>query len=193
MTDDSSRAAPFWVRFDPTNQTQSGALAVLRQGFDREPGDVPGMWPYYVHLTQEGRLTRKLTAEHLALSMFGLHQQGIRTKVHRGGAFGQPSFAAALHRLRASGRFSEAALDARVAQAATAPDVRALAYHLRGLITMLKAIPDSAFNYDGLLQDLQDWQDPARAGRVRLNWGIAYQQNPASQNTTAQNSTKEKK
>lgn len=177
MIDDPARSAPFWRRYDPNNPTHAGVLAILRQGFDRPPGDLPGMWPYYVHLSGSGIRTHKLTAEHLTLCVFGLHQQGIRTRVNGRSEDGRgPSFATALNRLRASGRFSEAALDARVSQAATAPDVTALAYHLRALITMLKTLPTSQFNYDGLFADLVSWQDPARAPHVRLRWGIDYMQ-----------------
>ena len=184
---DPSHRSPFWVRYDPNNPTHTGALATLRQGFDRQPGDLPGMWPYYVHLSEAGRVTRRLTAEHLALSMFGLHQQGVRSRVHASAEKGWgPSFATALNRLRASGRFSEAALDARVSQAATAPDVAALAYHLRGLITMLKTLPNSQFDYDGLLRDLEDWQDPARIARVRLRWGIDYMHRAETNSPTSQ-------
>ena len=187
MTDDPGGRAPFWHRYDPNNPAHAGVLATLRQGFDRPPGDVPGMWPYYVHLSEGGTLTRKLAAEHLALCMFGLHQQGIRTRVHATAQNGRgPSFATALNRLRASGRFSEAALDARVSQAATAPDVTALAHHLRGLITMLKTLPTSQFNYDGLLDDLDAWQDPARVSHVRLRWGIDYMQHAETTPPTSQ-------
>lgn len=190
MTDDDpGHSAPFWRRYDPNNPAHAGVLATLRQGFDRPPGDLPGMWPYYVHLSENGEVTSKLVAEHLTLSMFGLHQQGIRTKVHTAAGDGsRSSFAAALNRLRASGRFSEPALDARVSQAATATDVTALAYHLRGLITMLKTLPASQFNYDRLFDDLVAWQDPARAPRVRLRWGIDYMRHP----DTTQKNTQEK-
>lgn len=190
MTDDTSWRAPFWRRYDPNNPSHAGVLATLRQGFDRLPGDVPGMWPHYVHLSEGGTRTRKLTAEHLALCMFGLHQQGTRTKVHATAPYGRGrSFATVLNRLRASGRFSEPALDARVSQAATAPDVNALAYHMRGLITMLKTLPNSEFDYDGLLRDLEDWQDPARIARVRLRWGIDYVQ--LAETTTSPTSQEE--
>jgi CRISPR system Cascade subunit CasB len=187
MTDDRSHRAPFWARYNSNNPAHAAALATLRQGFDRPPGDVPGMWPYYVNLSEGGRVTRKLMAEHLALCMFGLHQQGVRSGVHAAAEKGRgTSFATALNRLRASGRFSEAALDARVSQAATAPDVAALAYHLRGLITMLKTLPNSQFDYDGLLRDLEDWQDPARIARVRLRWGIDYMHRAETNSPTSQ-------
>jgi CRISPR system Cascade subunit CasB len=183
--DDSGRRTPFWVRYDPNNSAHASVLATLRQGFDRLPGDVPGMWPYYVHLSERGRVTHQLTAEHLALCLFGLHQQGVRTRVHARSENGRaPSFATALNRLRASGRFSEAALDARVSQAATAPDVAALAYHTRGLITMLKTLPASQFSYNLLLRDLEDWQDPARIARVRLRWGIDYMHTETASSTS---------
>lgn len=187
MSDDPGHRPAFWARYDPNNPAHAGALATLRQGFDRAPGDLPGMWPYYVHLSESGVVTRKLMAEHLALCMFGLHQQGIRTRVHAKAEKGRGiSFATALSRLRSSGRFSEAALDARVSQAATAPDAAALAYHLRGLITMLKTLPTSQFNYDGLLRDLEDWQDPARIARVRLRWGIDYMHRAETNSPTSQ-------
>lgn len=180
------RRSPFWVRYDPDNPAHAAALAVLRQGFDRSPGDVPGMWPYYVHLAGDGRVSRELMAEHLALCMFGLHQQGVRSSVHASRDHRGRSFASALNQLRQSEKFSSAALDARVSQAATSPTVSALAYHLRGLVSMLKSIPNSQFDYNALFLDLRDWQDPSRAPRVRLRWGIDYTLNNHSINTDPQ-------
>lgn len=187
MTTEPGGSAPFWRRFEPDNPAHAAALATLRQGFGRQPGDIPGMWPYYTHLSVGGKNSRRLNAEHLALSMFGLHQQGVRTKVHtnrRDSA--NATFATALNKLRSSGRFSEAALDSRVSQAVTAPDVIEFAHHLRGLVTMIKALPNSAIDYDQLFDDLVAWQNPAAAPRVRLNWGIDYTRKPDDHQSDAQ-------
>lgn len=171
---DAQQPRPFWWRYNPANPSDAAVLAVLRSGAGRQPGDVPAMWPYYSELTAEGDRTGKLNAEHLALTVFGIHQQGQRRPVHDRDAPKRPTFANTLGRLRASGRFSEEALDQRFAQAANAPDLDALGYHLRGLVTMLKKLPESGFDYDRLCRDLYRWQRPEKAPRVRLDWGIEY-------------------
>lgn len=110
-------------------------LAQLRRGLGREPGSVPGMWPHYSELTGDGRLTARLRAEHIALGLFGLHQQSEAQLVHRG-AVGVGTAAAALRR---SGRYSPDAVDRRVVAAASSTTVDALAVHLRGLVQQLWA------------------------------------------------------
>lgn len=182
---DAESPRPFWWRYRPENPTDAAVLAVLRSGAGRQPGDIPAMWPYYTELTPAGDRSGKLRAEHLALTVFGVHQQGQRTPVHVKSAGQRPTFARALGRLRASGRFSEEALDQRFAQAANAPDLDALGYHLRGLISMLKKLPESGFDYDHLSRDLYYWQLPERAPKVRLEWGIDYlHPRNAAKNTT---------
>ena len=60
------------------------------------------MWPFYTTLTGDGRVTASLRAEHLALAMFGLHQQSQSAPMHRA----DDGLGKAIARLRASERYS---------------------------------------------------------------------------------------
>ena len=159
----------FWTRFPTERQpTPRGEeLAALRRGMGRLPGSVPEMWPYYVHLSQDGRIRRK----HIALSLFGLHQQSQQSLVHAPGRrIGQ-----ALADLRGSGKFSQEAVDSRVTRAATTDDMDELAYHLRGLISQLKSTKGrNTLDYTLLVRALTDWQTPGGRDRVRREWGRDY-------------------
>ena len=94
-------------------------LAALRRGLGREPGEAPQMWPFYRSLNEQGRLTWELAAEHLALTLFAVHQQGKERPVHRAGV----GLGTAMRDLRHSGKYSPEAIDRRFSAAATATRV----------------------------------------------------------------------
>lgn len=144
------------------------AFAKVRRGAGREPGTVPEMWKFHLHL--EGDQTDwRTNAEHHALVLFGFHQQSSSTKVHRKGA----SLGAAIWQLR--DRFSSDAVDARFFRAVTAEDLNELAFHLRGLVTQLRSLdPVPAIDYSALVEDLTRWQNPAQIDRIRRKWGSQY-------------------
>ncbi|MCP2261240.1 CRISPR-associated protein, Cse2 family [Streptoalloteichus tenebrarius] len=149
-------------------------LAVLRTGLDRPAGTVFALVPFYTspiddHAARRGEVSVEQAAEHVALALFGLHQQGQRSPMHKPGL----SVGRALRRLRQTGRFAEEALDRRVAATVNATSVSAFAYRLRGLVDQLRTqgIP---LDYDLLLQDVLDWHYSDGRQRVRRRWGLAY-------------------
>lgn len=144
-------------------------LAALRRGIGREPGTVPAMWPYYRALNEQGRITPWLRAEHLALTLFGVHQQSKPDPVHRRGI----GIGTAMAALRTSGTFSAAAVERRFAAFATATSVTEAETHLRGLITQLRSIKQ-CIDYTQLTGDFVRWQDPATAGEIRRRWGMQF-------------------
>lgn len=141
-------------------------LSQLRRGVGREPGSAPGMWPFYTRLTGAGEVTSALHAEHVALTLFGVHQQSADRLVHRRGN----SVGAAALALKRSGRYSEDAVDRRMTASASASTLGSLAVHLRGLVQQLSVVKVT-LDYDRLLDDLLRWQNPAGAGSVRRRWG----------------------
>jgi len=186
MTEKGKKRPFYWEQFSPAPAAQDGSehkesklppgadLASMRRGIGRDPGSMPAMWPLYTQLKNDGRLTRELWAEHNALSLFGVHQQGESFLVHRPGFF----FGAAVRQLRDDGRHSDTAVDRRFAAAATANDVTEVAHHLRGLVNLLKTLtPTQGFDYTELFNDLCAWQNPKRRGDVRRRWGAAYYTN----------------
>jgi len=154
-------------------------LSAMRRGFGVPAGAVPGMWPFYTTLDAGGRLTRTLRAEHVALSLYGLHQQSQSAPMHRVGI----GLGRALGNLRVSGRYSEAAVDSRFMQAATASDIDELGFHLRGLISQLKTLkPPQPLDYTRVYADLRAWQQPAQVGRIRRRWASDYFRSRAADN-----------
>jgi CRISPR system Cascade subunit CasB len=157
-----------WTRRGPVPGED---LAALRRGIGREPGTVPPMWPHYTQLDDAGHVTPRLRAEHLALTLFAVHQQSQARPVHRTGV----GLGTALLALRRSGKFSEEALDRRVGATATATSVGEVARHLRGLITQLRSVDVvPGLDYTRLFRDLWDWDDSERRAKVRRRWGAQY-------------------
>lgn len=150
--------------------TPGADLAALRRGTRREPGSVPQMWRFYTTLNSDGALTTWLRAEHLALTLFAVHQQSQRRPVHRTGR----GLGTALRALRDSDASADA-VDRRVAAAATATSLGELGEHLRGLITQLRTVtPLPCLDYTMLVRDLSSWQHPNGQARVRRRWGGQY-------------------
>ena len=166
----------YWQRHTDGSGTWRGSsgppgneLAALRQGTGREPGSVAAMWPYYTTLNPAGTLTRALCAEHLALTLFAIHQQSQQQPMHRDGE----GIGSAVLALRVSEKFSPEAVDRRFAAAATASSIAEVGVHLRGLITQLRSI-GQPLDYTRLLTDLRAWQDSGRIAAVRRRWGSQY-------------------
>lgn len=150
-------------------------LAALRRGIGREAGSVPEMWPYYRELTPDGRLTRRLQAEHLTMALFAVHQQSKSQPVHHQGI----GVGTAMAALRDAGRFSAEAVDRRFASFATATSLAEAGTHLRGLITQLRDLDQGRLDYTKLFHDLVEWQYPESTGKVRRRWGSQYFAKPA--------------
>ncbi|MGA5823147.1 type I-E CRISPR-associated protein Cse2/CasB [Kitasatospora sp. NPDC094028] len=150
-------------------------LAAMRSGLGRSAMDSPRMWPLYScdvddKLALRDQVSDEQEAEHAALALFGLHQQSQSKPMHRRGVkLGQ-----ALRALRRSGKFSEEALDTRVAQLASATSVSALLVHLRGLVTQLRTV-GQPLDYNHLMTDIRAWHHTDRRPDVRAKWAIGYQ------------------
>jgi CRISPR system Cascade subunit CasB len=168
----------YWQRFTTEHRPPGEELAALRRGIDREAGTVPALWPFYTTLTEDGRRTQALRAEHLALTLFAVHQQSKNVLMHRVGV----GLGTAILRLKRSGAFSEDAVDRRFAAAATSTSVGELAVHLRGLVTQLRSV-GQPLDYTRLARDLRDFQIPERAANVRRHWGGQYFAPPKATDT----------
>lgn len=165
----TARRASYWTRFHGRSVPAGEHLAALRRGIGRDPGTVPALWPYYTTLTEDGRLTAQLIAEHHALTLFGVHQQSQPELMHRAGI----GLGTAVLALRRSGKASENAVDRRFTAAATAGSVAELAVHLRGLVTQLRGIRQP-LDYTRLAADLRAWHHADGVANVRRRWGGEY-------------------
>ncbi|GAA4612845.1 hypothetical protein GCM10023195_55330 [Actinoallomurus liliacearum] len=149
-------------------------LAALRAGLGRDAVTVPQLWPFYTcpvddRLARRDQVSEEQDAEHAALALYGLHQQGQDNPMHRRDV----SLGKALRALRHSGKFSEEAVDARVAAAVAATSVPALLMRLRGLVTQLRAV-NQPLDYDALMADIHRWHRPPSRQLVRRGWGLGY-------------------
>ncbi|OII63375.1 type I-E CRISPR-associated protein Cse2/CasB [Streptomyces sp. CC53] len=174
-------AAPYWVRFTPDQADNGAQLAALRSGTGREAGTVPAMWPYYrprmpESLRDTGALTRDLIAEHVTLTLFGLHQQGQRRQMHIPGT--SPGIAARL--LLAKNGSGAEALERRFGALLTSIDTGELAMHLRGFVTLL-ARAGIGLDYDQVRTALRTWDDPKQPdvqSRLRNGWDRGFRVEP---------------
>ncbi|EIV92933.1 type I-E CRISPR-associated protein Cse2/CasB [Frankia sp. QA3] len=159
----------FWERDHPGGRPDGADLAALRRGVGRAPGEAPQMWHYYTTLSADGGISRRLWAEHVALTLYAIHQQSLSVPAHQAGT----GFGTAALRLHDSDAFSPDAVDRRFNAVATATTLDEAAYHLRGLVRQFRQVA-IAFDYTALWHDLITWQSPERIGEVRRRWGSQY-------------------
>lgn len=156
-------------------ETGSGkaALANLRRGVGRKPGELPEIWgEIFAGMPEEmysrsGEPTAAEWAVYIALTTFALHQQGQTEAMHKE----KRSFGRAVGILCPNPEGDDAErLLRRFRQVVTASDMTELSYYLRGLIQLLRA-DGIALDYARLASDLYDFQFPASRQRVQLRWG----------------------
>ncbi len=158
------------------------ALANLRRGAGKLPGDLPELWGALLADLSEAELnrlcgktgtpTKAEWAVYTALTTYAVHQQGhdcktacMNTEEPFGQAVGRlvtPGDEDSLERIR--NRFNRIAV---------AQSMNEVSNHLRSLLPLLRE-KNIGFNYPGLAADLYDFQFPELAPTVRLRWGQAF-------------------
>ncbi|GAA2248472.1 hypothetical protein GCM10010232_39820 [Streptomyces amakusaensis] len=163
----------FWETYAPGEPYAARSIAALRAGVGREPGALPKA----LHRVQvsdadqaAGSVPAGFAAEHVALTLFGVHQQGQARTVHQDGV----GLGTACRALRGWGRASELAVDRRMEAVAGSLDLGELASHLRPLVQQLRGA-GIGLDYTRLYFDLRAWQraEPERDRRLRA-WGLQY-------------------
>lgn len=177
----SVHALSLQVRMESGRETGANraTLARLRQAIGTKPGVVPNIWDSTIGLVPvglQGRTDAPAPAElavHHAMTLFAMHCQGKVTEAHRAGI----SLGTAVRNL--SGRHTSEAnkespgVRKRFNALLTALEVDEAQYHLRGLISLLRAAGLS-LDYGRLVTDLADLWDPLRRDSVRLRWARDY-------------------
>lgn len=159
----------------PPASTAVATLARLRRAIAATPGSDPRVWQTTLGGMPEVLIGRKDTpsraewAVHAAITLFAIHQQSRRLRMHQPGI----SIGRAVRRLAPPGSENEAALQRRFHALGTADTFTEVLHHARGLITQLRAA-DIPLDYGRFAVDLLRLQDPARANGVRLAWGRDY-------------------
>lgn len=167
-------------------------LANLRRGLGTAPGERPELWPLLFDgmpeemLSRNGQPTHAEWAVHIALTLFALHQQGKDVTEHcmhkEDCSLGQ-----ALNRLAAGDEDAQKRIKRRFDAMATADRITETAYHLRGLVQLLRAA-DIPLDYARLGEELYFIQQPNGAPGVRLHWGQDfYRIAVATKNNTEEN------
>lgn len=180
----TTRRPWYWETFDPKDRYAGAELAVLRRGIGRSVGDIWQMSRHYRTMTDHSDSTYRLAAEHAALSLFAIHQQsqtnpmhsrdmGLGTAARRLHTPVDRASATASSEERADGKYSEEAVNRRMEQIATSTSVTELVAHLRGLITMLRAI-QQPLDYTRLRYEIERWHYPDARTHIRARWGSQF-------------------
>lgn len=160
----------------PTAASRAG-LAQLRRGVGKPPGEIADLVRYLAGLDASyhgWQLERGEIAVHTALTCYAVHQQS-RTDVRMhdvrrsfGSALGMIRLRPGVQKDRPDNE--EAGVVSRYEALATATSINEVTGHLRALVGLLRD-RQVGFDYGGLVEDLYDYPDPARAAKVRLRWG----------------------
>ncbi|MEG2950516.1 MAG: type I-E CRISPR-associated protein Cse2/CasB [Clostridia bacterium] len=155
----------------------AAALAKLRRGIGRAPGEMPELWEATLQglpeelLSKNGQPTRGEWASYTALTLFALHQQGkdMQSDLMSQSGVG---LGKAIRKLVRS-KDDEERVKRRFDACATSADIVELSNHLRGMVQLLKAA-GIALDYPALAKDLYLYQFPPYQSSVRLRWGQDY-------------------
>ena len=167
-------------------------LAQLRRGIGKLPGEDADLWPLVFEDMPEAMYSRNGVptyaewAVYHAVTLFALHQQGKdrkRQPMHEKGI----SLGAAVRRL-VSSPDDEARIIRRFNKVLTARTPKETAYHLRGLVELLKsaAIP---LDYARLAGDLYCLQIPSLRERIQLAWGQDFYRIPQKKENSIDDNT----
>ena len=156
---------------------RKAALANLRRGVGRLPGELPELWGSFLQdmpqefFSRSGEPTAAEWAVYLALTLYAMHQQGHETPMCIPGE----GLGRAVRRL--SDRQGEDPQDSgayrRFCALITAGSMEELSHHLRGLIQLLSS-EGLALDYPKLALDLYLLQLTDSASGVKLRWGQEY-------------------
>lgn len=176
---------------DLPEHPRKAALANLRRGVGRVPGDLPELWgSFLLGMPQElqstsGEPTRAEWSIYLALTLYAMHQQGNELPEKSMNKEGV-KFGSAVHRLvDPEDQPEKNGVFRRFNALATASSIREVSQHLRGMIQLLRA-NDIPLDYPQLAADLYNLQFPDSSARVRLRWGQDYYSYTASEKESSE-------
>ena len=152
-----------WI-VNGSEQSGRAALAKLRRGAGKLPGNVPEIWEITIGALPENAGEYAEQAIHVALTLFALHRQGSEISGQNGGTLGT-----AVSKLKSGD--NDEAVTRRFNSAVTATTITELSVHVRSLVQLLRT-KNIDMDYPKLAQELYYWQiDPEK---TRLNWGRDY-------------------
>lgn len=145
-------------------------LANMRRGVGKTPGELPELWGLIFdrmpdELLGNQRHSDAEWAVYSALTLYALHQQGSEESVQAADI----SVGTAAACLVKSEDDTDRILK-RLNLVATAVSQNDLAYHLRGLIQLLKG-ESAKLDYARLAKELYLFRYPESANEIKLSWG----------------------
>ena len=154
-----------------TKNDDKGALAKLRRGAGKEPGNVLEIWEYTIGALPDDAKEDAENAVHIALTLFAIHRQGtnitgLAQYKGKDEKLNPVTFAAAVKKLK-DGENSEAIIR-RFNAAVTANTINELAVHARSLIQLLRT-KNIDMNYAKFAEELYLWKFDKN--KIRLKWG----------------------
>ncbi|AGP31979.1 type I-E CRISPR-associated protein Cse2/CasB [Corynebacterium terpenotabidum] len=161
---------------DQQSSAAKATAARLRRALERPAGSVPEVWEITLGGFPESLIghgddpSAAEQAAHTALCLFAIHQQSQGVRMHQSG-WGLGRSLRLLHqKLGGSDDLDSGPLIRRFNALSTADSLDEVLWHLRGLITQLRAagIP---LDYGRLVRDLYRYSVPEYRDSVRLRWG----------------------
>jgi len=153
--------------------------ANLRRSVGKAPGEEPSVFGIILRdmpeefLSRNGEATKEEWACHIALTLYALHQQGNNPQNHPvNSTDNKLSMGASMQNLviREADQNAEQRMQQRLQMLATAKDIVAISYHLRGIIKLFRA-NGIVCNYAKLAGDLYEMQFRDQKTKVCLRWG----------------------
>ena len=157
------------------------ALAALRKGVGKKPGEIPQIFGTVmegmpeVFLSKDGNPTKEEWACYIVLTMFAWHQQGYNLEkelMHTEQTVSLGYAARLLKEKSADSNSNERTLK-KLQVIMLSDDIQSLAVHLRSFISLL-ASEKIKLNYALLASDIYDWQFNESRNNVNLKWGQDY-------------------
>ena len=159
------------------------ALARLRRGVGKPAGSVLDILeftyaPEFVGDPRSDEPTSAEVAAHLCLTLYAVHQQSQRHRMHqRGRRLGRSI--RALIPDQGKNSYVDHSVARRFAVLGTADSLEELTHHLRGMVQLLRANPVPVpLDYGLLAADLVRWQRSGGPAKVRLGWGRDFHRPP---------------
>lgn len=147
-----------------------GLMANLRHGIGKKPGELSELWGMIFDRIPDELTGRKEASDaewavYTALTLYALHQQGSDVNMNQKDI----SVGRAAANLVKNEDDTKRVLN-RLNLVATAVSPEDLAYHLRGLVQLLKS-EDIPLDYARLAKELYQFHNNESASSIKLSWG----------------------
>ena len=159
--------------------TGKAALANLRHGVGKKPGELPELWGAFLEDAPEGLYSdckgtskpqKEEWAVYTALTLFAVHQQGKADSVNADGInLGE----AAANLMGGRGDDERERVLRRFSPVVTAASMEELSHYLRMMIQLFKG-KDILLDYAELAGDIYDFQFEGSRNSVQLKWGRGF-------------------